>query len=249
LSRPLIVPEPQLAGHFRKVSAILDSVVDARATVVFDPDWDQRPVVAGLQGQGCEFIVRNRGSQTAVAPLLQLQGGLWAWISYREEWDSEKPSGRTRRFCFRSSGATIYFGCENDAFKAQMFRAEWAGWAKWSGGSYGFQAANAGHPHWQFDALDSLSEADLGERAELLLERLEDGPEAEVRNFQPERTQKVTADAIRDQKLSKVHFASAALWWKPPPQNAHTHGPTTVQDVQNWLQCSMRYLITELQRL
>ena len=89
----------------------------------------------------CEPVQRNRGARVQVAPLLQLEQGLWVWLSYREEWANERPVGGRRRFSFRAGSITVHFGWKQDLFKPQMFRAEWAGWAKWDNREYGFQAA------------------------------------------------------------------------------------------------------------
>ena len=156
MPEPLRVTEASLAAHFGSIGAALGSKVDPAARVKLDADWSVVPLTAGLVGEGCEIISRNRGPDVPVAPMLLLESGLWAWVGYREEWDSEPPAGRVRRFSFRSAGLTIHFGYRNVRHKPQMFRAEWAGWARWNGTDYGYQAGEAAHPHWQFDALESL---------------------------------------------------------------------------------------------
>jgi hypothetical protein len=143
----------------------------------------------------------------------------------------------------------VHFGWKNDLFKPQMFRAEWAGWADWGGNSYGFQAANAGHPHWQFDALESLPDAHAAERATMLRDLLSEAVEPEVRDFSPQLASSDVRDVVTAQKISRIHFASAAAWWKPAPHDEHAHGPVTARDVESWVQRSLEYLNTELERL
>jgi hypothetical protein len=249
LPAPLIVTEAQLTAHFRAIGQILAAVADVSVKLQMDVNWTLSPVVGGLIGEGCESIFRNRGIRVPVAPLLHLQRGLWAWLGYREEWDPERPSGNVRRFSFRSAGLTIHFGWKNDLFKPQIFRVEWAGWARWGGYEYGFQAADAGHPHWQFDALDSLTSSDIAERAAMLRELLENEGGDEQKDFSPQLIETDARDIITDQKLSRIHFASAAAWWKAPPHNDHAHSPTSTTDIRSWVERSVGYLKNELGRL
>jgi hypothetical protein len=244
---PLIVTEGHLETHFREVSSILEAVIDASASARLDFDFASSPVVAALVGNGCEFISHNRGMRVPVAPLLRLQNEVWSWLSYREEWIDEDRR-KTRRFSFRSAGVTVYFGFRSDVFKPQMFRAEWAGWAQWTGQGYSFQGSEAGHPHWQIDVLDSLKEDENAAEAATFLELLKDDAEGEVREFRPPPTPGARA-FISAQKLSRIHFASAAPWWKLPPHNDHAHGPESLVDVQRWAQGSLQYVTTELKRL
>src|SRR3954454_2003862 len=130
MTEPLIVTQSQLENHFGRLGEILAGVLSIN--VRMEVDWSLAPIAAGLVGNRCEFIPRNRGLRVPVAPLLHLRQGLWAWLGYREEWDHERANRDIRRYSFRSAGMTIYFGEKNDAFKPQMFRAKWAGWAKWS---------------------------------------------------------------------------------------------------------------------
>jgi hypothetical protein len=248
---PLIATQANLQNHFERIGQILSSAVDVNAKVFMDVDWTLSPIAGGLIGEGCEFISRNRGLRVPVAPLLHLQRGLWAWLGYREEWDDERPNRNVRRFSFRSAGMTIHFGWKADLFKPQIFRAEWAGWAKWSGdGDYTFQAADAGHPHWQFDALDSLPASGVTERAALLREKiLKSGIDPVMRDFVPQFADDDIRDVVTVQKISRLHFASAAAWWMPTPQNTHAHSPGSTSDVEEWVRLSLAYLGTELERL
>jgi hypothetical protein len=124
---------------------VLAAGVDVSANLQIDLETALSGVVAGFVGRGLEIVDRHRGRPVPVAPLLHLQRGLWAWLGYREEWQAENLSRGTRRFSFRSIALTIHFGWKNDAFKPQMFRAEWPGWSEWGAGYSSFQAANAGH--------------------------------------------------------------------------------------------------------
>lgn len=245
---PLLASRTQVEMHFVRVEEALEEVVDPGAKVRVSADWDMAPVVAGLGGLGSELISRNRGARSAVSPLLHLHRGLWAWLGYREEWDEEKPKGKHRQFSFRSAGITIHFGFKNDAYKPQMFRAEWAGYAKWNGDTLAFQAGTAGHPHWQFDVLESLEEDGATETARLLMDLLREEP-GEERDFLPRLALSDTRTLISSQKMSRIHFASAAAWWKPAPNDSQAHCPAKPVDIQMWVGRTVAYVTSELGRL
>ena len=249
-TEPLYATEAQLRQHFDRTAARLDATVDisAKARLGFNQDTD--PAVAGLEGEGCEPVARNRGGRTLVAPWVKLEQDLWAWLGYHEEWSHEPAQGGRRRYSFRSLGMTIHFGVRGDLFKPQMFRAEWSGWAKWSNdGGYGFQAGEAGHPHWQFDALDSLPDQEAVDRAAQLREEIRMGVQEVVLDFGAQRPESDTRDIVTSQPLSRIHFASAAAWWKPPPQDEHAHGPSRLLELETWGERALAYMIAELGRL
>ena len=244
----LIVNESKLQKHFKQSGEILASAVHRSAQLQVEADFVNSGAIGGLYGPGCERIPRNRGGSIPVAPLLCLGQGLWVWLGYHEEWDGERPNRRIRRYSFRSVGLSIHFGLRNNVLKPQMFRAEWAGWARWGRGDYGFQAGNAGHPHWQFDALDSFPDNNVSERAAQLVSRLND--RTEIREFGRQLEDVVDVrDFVRAQKLSRIHFASAAAWWKASPHDEHVHGPANLTDIENWVRGSLDYIKVEMERL
>ena len=242
MSAPLKVKRSALEKH-------LDSTEEVLAEFISDTklfaDWNVIPVCVGLVGNECEYTARNRGGNVWVSRVHDLGGELWAWVGYREEWDGERPAGRVQRFSFRSAGLTIHIGYQGDQHKPQVFRAEWAGWAKWNGRDYGYQGGDAAHPHWQFDAVDSLTDS---EEAEALLEVLKDeGRESEPRDFVPQTVEPEAERILISQKrLSRMHFPSAAMWWRDPPENAHAHSPQSPEEIQAWLSKTLKYVVREL---
>src|SRR5260370_41516663 len=66
----------------------------------------------------------------------------------------------TNTFIFHHVSLTVYVGYEGYSHKPQIFRSEWPGIRNWSSGGIGFQSPGAGHPHWQFDAIRTISDAD-----------------------------------------------------------------------------------------
>ncbi len=251
MSDPLIVSERLLTAHLGRLEAILTSDIDTSPRATLAANWSLVPLVVGLVGEGCEVTSRNRGPDVRVAPLLLLENGLWAWLGYREEWEGEKPAGRVRRYSFRSAGLTVHFGYRYNRHKPQIFRAEWAGWARWNGSDYGYQAGNAAHPHWQFDALESLKRDDADDRAMTFLSVLK----REAKNIKPHEfsPQSMGRDEIGElvgaQELSRIHFASAAAWWKTAPDDAHAHAPASPTDIETWVQETVQYTLRELSRL
>ncbi|WP_227420035.1 hypothetical protein [Roseitranquillus sediminis] len=175
----------------------------------------------------------------------ELRDDLWVWLGYREEWER----GERETLRFRTVSLTVHFGLKADRFKPQMFRLEWSGWADWTRGSLSFQGGNAGHPHWQFDALESLADDGSAERADMLRELLRNDTEDTVREFAPQLPESDVRDLVSRQALSRIHFPSAAAWWNEPPRDSHAHSPGRSADVRSWIERSLSYLAGELARL
>lgn len=244
------MPEASLVRHFTSIEETLDAHVDESAAPKLDADWNIVPLVAGLVGTGCEYADRNRGKAVPVAPVLPLGEGLWAWIGYREVWDGEPPAGRTRRFSFRAAGLTIHFGYRNNQHKPQMFRAEWTGSATSNKTGYGLETDGAADPHWHFDAAESLTRADAEGRAReyLAVLRLEEqGTQAQ--DFSPPMGLEDVRDLVSMQELSRIHFPSAATWWKGPALDSEIHSPESETEIRVWVDKTMGYVIRELARL
>lgn len=246
MTASLELTESKLSQHFQKVEALLrqNFVKD----LSLDIAWTQNPVAAGLGARGCEPTERNRGGRVFVVPAWKIDKSKKAWLGFREEWAIAAPAGATKRFSFKSINLTIHFGAVGEAIKPQMFRAEWAGYAKWIGDNYSFQAGNAGHPHWQFDALDSFSEKQPALVAQQYADaiRENDSPKSAV-EFLPKTDLKSEVDYLKTaRKLSRIHFASAAMWWKQPD---HSHSPENAKEIEVWLSSLIAYLSEELERL
>lgn len=238
----------QLKQHFDAIGIILQR----RATgVIVSADWQIDPLVAGLVGQGCEYIARNRGRGVFVAPVVDLGLGFWVWFGFREAWKGERSVGRSRQFSFLSSSLTFHGGFRNQMFKPQLFRSEWAGWARWNGLELSYQAGNAAHPHWQFDAVESLSRTGKESNARALLRALmEEQGESELREFGPQAVDtEDVREIIEGQRISRIHFPSAHASWKSPPENAHAHVPQSLSEIESWLERTLEYSVSELRRL
>lgn len=246
MSRTLEVTSRDLDQHIVETSRILlDATDDRRRQARLESETVGDGIITGLVGVDCEVIERIVGGRAKVISFLPLQGSLVAWLSYRENWKILAGRGRNREF--RSASLSVYFGLVNEAYKPQVFRAEWAGWAKWNAQAAASFQTDAGHPHWQFDALDSLSE-DSSVLRRQTLEVLRDPEDEEpVREFDP--SPETVRDLVLAQGLSRVHFPSAAAWWRPAPHNGHAFAPESTMELRAWLSHTLRYLKAELATL
>ena len=251
MSSALVVTEAALNKHLVSLEDIIDKVVETDVQTSIVAEWAVAPLSVGLFGKGCELAARNRGSDSNVAPLVGFDGGVWAWLGFYQEWEREKSAGAVRRFSYRSTTLSLHMGFRNVRHKPQIFRAEWAGWAKWNGADYEAQAGEAGHPHWQFDALESLRKEETVEAARTYLAVLkQEQHSAQVQEFSPNAVHSSEIDDVVWAKdFSRMHFASAASWWKNVPGNRHAHFPGAVSDVEAWVQRTIEYSVEELGRL
>ena len=251
MANTLVVSENGLNQHFGSLGAILDQAASVDANTEVVADWAVVPLSAGLVGKGCEIASRNRGTDSFVAPLFCIGAGIWAWLGLYQEWASERGRSRTRRFSYRSTTLTVHLGFRNIRHKPQIFRAEWAGWARWNGQTYGAQAGNAGHPHWQFDAVESLRKQGIRQLVSTYMAVLShEADTVEPRTFSPNSVQTSDMDEIvaaRD--FSRIHFASVAPWWRSTPDDGHAHFPSSAADVESWVQKTIDYTVEELGRL
>ena len=244
MSTPLAAKEALLSQHLASVEGILRNHVDGDSGAKLSANPNQRPLVASLVGTESEYAERSRGPRTPVARTLLLGKGLWAWISYREEWDSARQAGRTKRFSFRSAGLTIHFGYRYSLYKPQMFRADWT-----TEGASDQSEDHPANPHWHFDALESLKRDETEQRAaEIRANLIMEERECVPRSFSPHMAQNDVRNVVSVQKLSKLHFASAACWWKSDSA-PHVQGPAEVRDIQAWVQGTLEHLAGELRRL
>ncbi len=229
----------------------LAGAVSAEVQARIDADWGIAPLVAGLVGTGCEIASRNRGGDVYVAPLVGFDWGMWAWLGFRQEWANEPASGRMRCYSYRSTTLTIHVGFRNVRYKPQILRAEWAGWADWNGVGYGAQGGSAGHPHWQFDAVESLRTQMTERTASTYLAVLKQ--EADVvgpRAFSPGAVRSAEVDDIvTAMDFSRIHLASVAPWWKKSPGDTHAYFPSSAAHVEAWVRKTMGYTVEELSRL
>lgn len=242
----LTASQARLRQHFGSVEEILSRRVPGLG---IDVDWDVDPVVAGLVGNSFEIADRKRGRAAFVAPLCRIRKGLMGWLGFREEWvRGTSGAARGGRMTFRLSAMTIHVGPPNSREKTQMFRAEWQGAGAGMAGS-GDATRRPGHPHWQVDVLESFG--DYENEAQKLLLLLREEGETIARDFQPANLfpeEDGEMMAVRN-SFSRLHFASAAAWWRPAPDNGHVHVPASLSEIESWLRATLDYTVAELSRL
>ncbi|RAN39076.1 hypothetical protein [Hyphomonas sp. GM-8P] len=245
----LIVSQAQLGQHFQNVQALL--IEHTTANTKLEVNWGVMPVAAGLVGSDCEMVERQRGPKAFVARSKNITDNLSAWFGYREEWGAEASAGATNRFSFRAMSLTVHFGQIGALNKPQIFRAEWSGFTNWSGTSPSFQAPGAGHPHWQFDAIESFFSNHQVVDVDDLREALRsDETEEAVLEFEPNQANLSQLDELEcATRLSRMHFASAAAWWRIGDQGQHAHAPSSIIELKAWLGRTLEYIGEELDRL
>lgn len=206
-----------------------------------DAETQAERVWAGLEGGACERVPRNRGLATRVVPICDLPKNLSAWLGLQEVWDVKVGN---KPFVFRHLALTVHFGYVGDPIKPQVIRLEWSGVQDWTGVGLTFQTPGAGHPHWQFDILQSLEIHDRAE--EHLIE-----PGEVVEQFDAETSTPELGELLRAITLENMHFASAARWWMPSATNQlalHMNAPPDLAGLTRWLISSVNYVKQELAR-
>ena len=192
-------------------------------------------LTAGLVGGGTERVPRNRGPSAFVVPMCEIGGDqLRGWVGLWTEWrrTSENGVGRNDDLVFHAVSMTVHVGYPYFLPKPQMFRVEWS-----------VEPADAGQPHWQFDALESLTASqgdDIGVFRDLLQSEVEAGDSSWL-------DAEDIVGVTRGIPFSRMHFASAAAWWQQDA--SHTHVPASTIEVESWVDRALKYTISELVRL
>lgn len=206
-----------------------------------------------MSGPAVELTERRRGGRVAALPIIFDGRHSQFWVSYREQWAF---AGR-ERYHYRSADLTFFQGQSGEA-KQQLFRAEWPGFADWGAGAVGWQAPGAGHPHWQFDALENYVSAEA-RRAEVdRLVSILRAPGEELEEFGEEdvvTATELSMEAGPDIRWTGMHFASQARWSKqawygnPEDLSAHTTAPANPKEIRDWAVSVLAYAHHELRRL
>ncbi|MNS23200.1 hypothetical protein D3C72_550080 [compost metagenome] len=206
-----------------------------------DADYQSDRVWAGLQGAACERVTRHHGGATWVAPLCEMPSNLVAWLGWQEVW--ELTTGQ-RPYRFKSMGLTVHLGKRHEALKPQFLRLEWPGITNWAGTDVSFQSPGAGHPHWQVDLMRSLAQSHPAAN-------FQPDPVEIVENFETALQEPTVDDLLRRLSIERMHLASAAPWWLPPPSSdvgRHMNAPSDLPALSRWLNHSLAYLRQELAR-
>jgi hypothetical protein len=217
----------------------------ARGALRVHPEYAADIVAGGFVGRACEVVARHRGRASQVAPLSPIgRGPLMAWLGFHEAWES-KPG---KNYTFHHVSLTVHLGYEGDPVKPQIFRSEWPGIRGWSTSGLGFQSPGAGHPHWQFDAISTLRDAEASLRDRSLARLRGESVAAE---FGPAMVSRNIIATLHETALDRVHFASAAPWWLPQhdrPYDLHMNAPPDADALLRWTVACVAYIRQELRR-
>lgn len=217
----------------------------AEGEILVQADYAPTSVTAGFVGRACEYVERDRGGNSPVAPLCSIrQGSLLFWLGFHEVWENRPGNS----YAFHHVSLTVHLGYEGDLLKPQIFRSEWPGIRGWSGGGIGFQSPGAGHPHWQFDALRTIYKARTDQKDKTLA-RLRD--EAVAVDFDPASVTRDVMTEVQQIALERVHFASAAPWWVSlgdRPYGLHMNAPRDQDALFRWIMECVAYIRQELGR-
>lgn len=210
----------------------------AKGDVAFAPDFTSINAAMTLNGRASEVIERNRGLSHPVVPIALLRDDIWIWTGYRESWLKQ---GAELNFRFVDAGFTLHVGRRGEVNKPQLLRSEWVGRR-----SRAF-VEQAGHPHWQLDALESARERATGS----IVARFGDAPVPAAAAEFDSSVVASSGDDIRDLliglTIEDMHLASAALWWRPSGAEV-MHLPQTVAELDRWILGCVTYLRQEAAR-
>jgi hypothetical protein len=208
------------------------------------PDYVANGVTAGFIGRVCDHVERNRGGASRVAPFARVgRGALRSWLGFQEMWEEKA----NNIFIFHHVSLTVHVGYEGYSPKPQIFRSEWPGFRNWSSTEIGFQSPGAGHPHWQFDAIQTINDADKIQK-ERSLAKLREEVVIEDFSFDHEGD---AINAVKRIALERIHFASAAPWWLSGADQSygpHMNAPRDPNDITRWIVQCVAYIRQELAR-
>lgn len=202
--------------------------------LAFAPEISSTASVMTLGGRASEMISRNRGRTHRVVPLAAVSDDVFIWTGYREAWQK---LGSEQNFRFVEAGFTLHLGRLGELSKPQIMRSEWVGRR-----SRAFVAL-AGHPHWQFDVLESA-------RASVPIAPPSFGglgDPREVIEFKRNSAIVDESDLLLGLTVENMHFASAAHWWRLSGSDV-AHVPESVAELDRWILGCIGYLRQEAGR-
>lgn len=202
--------------------------------LAFAPEFSNTSASMSLCGRASETITRNRGSAHPVVPLATVSDDVLLWVGYKEFWEKY---GNLQNFRFVEGGFTLHVGRPGELEKPQILRSEWVGRR-----SRAF-VDEAGHPHWQLDALESIRSSPSKAKA-----RFGDfASSSPVQEFSSEMQSTDGADLLFSLTIEKMHLASAAHWWGSPEVSV-AHVPKTVTELNRWVIGCVAYMRQEAMR-
>ena len=165
---------------------------------------------------------------------------------YWHGWESMRLGrGAMKGYMFRHLSLTIHFGFQRDSVKPQVFRSEWESVQAANGSNVKFASGDVANPHWQFD-LGLLIRSHL---EEMKVSRGNEFPDDLVEDFENTITNGNVTELILSATLERLHFASAAPWWKAQEfeeKSVYVNAPSDEQTLSRWMVGCIAYLKKEL---
>lgn len=238
---PLLKTKGELETRSKIVASELAKLLATSSnSLQFHPEFASETAVSELQGTATEMTqARNRGRPTQVAKLCDFAGCGHAWISLRERWNFAGHRGGRPFYAFESAGITVFAGEVGQIDKAQILRAEWAGFAD-RGSGESFQAGSAAHPHWQIDLFETFRDAPK--------DVVRFGEQPAVRPFSAVSSTLGLKEKLQLAPFERFHFASAAHWWQREGEGCdHQHTPNDTDEISRWIIGSAGYVREQLE--
>jgi len=235
MADPFSVTRGGLQPHWNTLMSELAAHLEPRASrVVLAPEVVGSQIITSFAGDVVRRAGRNRGNPTPVVPLRAADRDWEVWLGYREAWTLLTG---VERFVFSSADLTIFFAIGRNEDFQQILRAEWIGQSKDVDG-WSFKPSDAGHPHWQIDAIEVFRQNRELEAARQLL------IETEPREFgQPEPASMPFPPWF---EIARMHLASGMRPWL---DDLIAHGPSDLAAVRAWVVKTVCLLNIELARL
>ena len=238
---PLLKTKGELEARSKIVASELAKLLaTTSASLQFHPEFVSETAVSELQGAATEMTqARNRGRSTQVVKLCDFGGCGHAWMSLRERWNFAEHRGGRPFYVFESAGITVFAGEAGQIDKAQILRAEWAGFTDRGSGA-SFQAGSAAHPHWQIDLFETLRGASN--------DAVRFGEPPAVQSFSTNATTLGLREKLQLAPFERFHFASAAHWWQREGEGCdHQHTPSDTDEISRWVLGSVGYVREQLE--
>jgi len=232
---PFSVTSEGLKPHWNTLMTELAAHLDPRTSrVALIPTVVGNQIITSFAGDVVRLAGRNRGNPTPVAPLRAVGRDWEVWLGYREVWTLLTG---VQRFVFSSADLTIFFAIAQSEDFQQILRAEWTGQSKDVDG-WSFKPSDAGHPHWQIDAIEVFRQDRELEAARQLLR------ETEPREFGEPGPVSIPFPPWFE--IARMHLASGMRPWL---DDLIAHGPSDLAAVRAWVVKTVYLLNIELARL
>jgi hypothetical protein len=255
-TKPLDVTPGRLTQHWKTLAEELASSLPRATNLGFDRVSVEGQTTAVLRSSNSSRAPRQRGPVMPALPMLvDLDGNPRFHVGYAEEWEEQAGA---RPYRFKASNLTFFMFPPDNAQPVQLFRAEWPGMREWTRGTVGFQSPDAGHPHWQFDALNHyMSREQRFARLRRTLDLLENRDDAPV-DFDPLVSDTAADLTVEEESIdiswTAVHFVAGAKWpfvpWMGNGVATDTHilTPVELKNIRAWVTSVVIYTRDELSK-